>query len=310
MNCNYLVTGGAGFLGCTLVRKLLAAGNRVVVYDNFSFGRRENIAISDDRLTVVEGDINDTSLLNKVVVERDIRCVVHLAALHFIPYCNQHPCETLRVNVEGTQNLLEVCRNNRVEKILSASSAAVYPQSDLAYKESDPVGAFDIYGMSKMFTEHLINAFHQETGKPCGNLRFFNIYGPYETNPHLIPRIIEQYANRAMVIELGNLHPKRDYIYVEDMADAIIAIIGLKHQSVEVLNIGTGLEYSVVEVVEKLNAITGRNVKVESVEKNRRAVDREHLLADVSRLKSMTGWAPRHSIEEGLRKTAQFYKLI
>ncbi len=304
-----LVTGGAGFLGCTLTRKLLDAGYKVIVYDNFSFGSRKYILLKHPNLVVVEGDINNRQFLSETIGSHNPYTVVHLAALHFIPYCNQHPCETLRVNVEGTQALLEACRNSSVGMIAAASSAAVYPPKDSANLETDNTGSFDIYGASKVSMEQLMVLYHQETKKKCINLRFFNIYGPYETNPHLIPRIMEQYAKGLDVIELGNLTPKRDYIYTEDMADAIITICRSTSLFFETFNIGTGLEFSVTDVVDRLNHILNRNVRIVSVEKYQRKVEREHLLADISKIKRVTGWESRFSIEEGLSRTAEFYRL-
>lgn len=306
----YLVTGGAGFLGCNLVRKLLEMGNKVIVYDNFSFGRRENVDIQNDNLAVTEGDIQDTNLLQNVMRNHNPEIVIHLAALHFIPYCNAHPCETLRVNVEGTQSLLEVIRNSKVSKIIAASTAAVYPNNGNAYSETDQLAPFDIYGLSKLFMEHLINSFHRETDKVCINARLFNIYGPYETNPHLIPRVMEQLSQNGDTIELGNLTPKRDYIYVDDVADAIIALSSDNVRKSDTFNIGTGYEYSVTDIVTILNKITRRNVKIESVVKYRRDVDREHLLSDISKIEKHTGWKPKYSIEYGLKKTAAFYQLV
>jgi len=307
----YFITGGAGFLGCVLSRKLLAASNNtVVILDNFSFGKRENIDIGSPNFIVHEGDINDQPLVRKIIDEHKPDTVIHLAALHFIPYCNAHPLQTLRVNVEGTQTLLEACRNSSVKKILAASTAAVYPPGNVAHKETDPLAPLDIYGLSKMFMEHLINSFHDETAIACVNLRFFNIYGPYETNPHLIPRIVEEFQKKGNVIELGNLTPLRDYVYVEDMAEALITVAHADHLQKEVFNIGTGEEYAVTEIVQKLNQITGGNVEIRSVEKYRRKVDREHLLSDSSKIKAVIGWKPRFSIDEGLKQTALFYNLI
>lgn len=304
------MTGGAGFLGCNLVRKLLGKEEMVIVYDNFSFGKKENIAIKNRNLRIIKGDINNQKLLKETVKKYKPNIIVHLAALHFIPYCNSHPCETLRVNVEGTQSLMEVIKNPNVQMMLAASSAAVYAMNDGANKETDIPAPYDIYGISKLFMERLVNSFQQETGKKCVNMRLFNIYGHYETNPHLIPRIMEQFAAGKEIIELGNLTPKRGYIYTDDVADAIVALSSDAYGHSETYNIGTGKEYSVTEIVDMLNAITGRKVTVKSVAKYRRAVEREHLLANISKIKNETGWEPKYSIEEGLQKTAEFYRLI
>jgi len=306
----FFITGGAGFLGCTLVRKLLERGEKVIVYDNFSFGRKENIQIDNLKLECIEADIIDTPTLKENIQKYQPDVIIHLAALHFIPYCNLHKLETLRVNVEGTQSLLESIRNVSVSKVIAASSAAVYGISNNAHNENDTPDPYDIYGISKLSMEQLVKSFYKETGKVTINVRLFNIYGPYETNPHLIPRIMEQFANSASKITLGNLSPKRDYIYVEDVADALILISDSNIKNAETYNIGTEKEYSATEIVEIMNKITGRNVMVESVAQYQRKVDREHLLADTSKIKEKINWELRHSIEEGLRKTAAFYGII
>lgn len=307
---NYLITGGAGFVGCTLVRKLLERGDKIIVYDNFSFGKKENIRINHRNLKIIKGDIADRKMLYRAVKVNRPNIVVHLAALHFIPYCNAHTYDTIKVNVVGTQNLLETCRKSSVKKILFASSAAVYSKKNKANKETDTLDAIDIYGISKIFMEQIVNLYMAETEKVCIILRLFNIYGPYETNPHLIPRIMEQYAEKKDKIKLGNLTPKRDYIYVEDVADVITELASDRVRKSNTYNIGTGYEYSVIKVVELLNKITGRNVRVESIAKLRREVEREHLLADISKIKKDIGWKPRYSMLQGLKKTAVFYKLI
>ncbi|TAK62982.1 MAG: SDR family oxidoreductase, partial [Dehalococcoidia bacterium] len=184
-----LVTGGAGFVGATLVAQLLAAGRRAIVYDNFFTGARPS---TTPGLTIVEGDVRDAQLLRATLREHRPAGVVHLAALHYIPYCDAHPVDTIEVNVAGTQALLEACRETLVGQLVFASSAAVYGVSAEPHGEDARVAPQDVYGLSKRFGEEQVAAFHRQTGKPCTVARFFNVFGRGETNPHVIPEILRQ----------------------------------------------------------------------------------------------------------------------
>ncbi|GAG52902.1 unnamed protein product, partial [marine sediment metagenome] len=185
----YLVTGGAGFIGCHLVEKLTKLGKDVVVYDNLSFGKLENIQDFLDKITFINKDINDRVFLKKTVEEFVPDVVIHLAAIHFIPYCNENPMEAVHVNVEGTHTLLDVCSRCRPSKMLFASTAAVYPPSDVPHQENHGTKPFDIYGASKICGETLMQLFAEQTLVPTASCRFFNAYGPKETNDHVIPHI-------------------------------------------------------------------------------------------------------------------------
>ena len=143
-----------------------------------------------------------------------------MAAIHFIPACEADPLACIRVNVEGTEALLEACaKTDSVEAVVVASSAAVYRPSELAHDEDSDL-LTDIYGHSKLWTEHLGKLFHARSGVPIGIARFFNVYGPGETNPHLIPTVLRQVEN-GDEISLGNLTTRRDYVFVGDVSEAV-----------------------------------------------------------------------------------------
>ncbi len=235
----YFVSGGAGFIGSCLVEKLVKLGKEVVVYDNFSFGRMENIEDFKDKIKVVNADINDFALLDGAISEFAPDVVVHLAAIHFIPYCNENPREAVQVNVDGTHTLMNVCSKYRPKAFLFASTAAVYPPSHIPYREDHEIGPFDIYGATKICGETLMELYALQTEVPSVSCRFFNVYGPKETNDHVIPRIIKQIKKGVTTIQLGNTSPKRDYIYVEDMSEALIKISLTGINKYEVFNIGT-----------------------------------------------------------------------
>lgn len=294
-----LITGGAGFIGSALSKHLQEEGHEVFVLDNLSFGRRELAGVTDDRFFYV--DIRDRAATQQVLDRTRPNIVLHLAAIHFIPYCNEHPAEAADININGTINVLDAAQGTgSVEQVFVASTAAVYPVADGAMGEEHPLGPMDIYGTTKLATEKLASEFHLRTGVTTIVGRFFNAFGPNETNPHLFPEIQRQVLAGGRTLKLGNLDPKRDYIHTEDMSRAMNALLALGAKGFEVFNIGRGIEYSVREVVEAFERQLGEKLSIEVDPTRVRKVERMHLLADVSKLKSATGWEPEWGIDEGV----------
>lgn len=294
-----LITGGAGFIGSAIVPKLQSENHEVFVYDNLSFGNRDFIAVDDNHFFL--GDIRDAVAIEQVFQNVNPDIIVHLAAIHFIPYCNEHPFESSDINIRGTMNVLEAAKKiKNLKKIIFASTAAVYPISDSAVSETDEVRPLDIYGLSKLAGEQLMEKFYLQTGIDTICCRFFNAFGPNETNPHLIPEIENQVREGKRTIALGNLLPKRDFIHTHDMANAVNALINLETKGFDIFNLGRGIEYAVTEVVEEFEKILNQKIVIEVDPARVRKVERMHLLADVSKLKNKTGWEPRWSLNQGI----------
>lgn len=300
-----LVSGGAGFIGSSLVRMLLETGYHVTALDNFVNGKRDNLP-EHHELEVVEGDVTSSKDVERCL-EPVPDYVVHLAAYHFIPFCDSHPAETVRVNTYGTQNVLEMISNreNSPKKIICASTAAVYPPTETASKEDGRTGPIDIYGISKLAGEQIADLFQRRTGIPCLNIRIFNAIGPRETNPHLLPDIISQMQEGRLEIRLGNLTPKRDYIYVDDISEGVLTLLE-SDTSNGTFNIGSGHAYNAEEILEIISGITEREYIALSVESMQRKSDRPCLLADNTKLAGL-GWKCKHSITEAIAKTLAFY---
>jgi len=295
------ITGGAGFIGRWLVARCLEEGLRVAVYDNLSTGKKENIVPFLKHIDFFEADILDYQSLKTSMDKVKPSVIFHLAAYHFIPFCNEHPLETIRVNVEGTYSVLRAATECGVAKAVIASTGAIYPSEESPLSEDKAVAPSDIYGLSKVLAEEIARFFANTTQLRCIVARLFNTYGPYETNPHLIPHIIQS-LHKAPRVELGNIHTKRDYIYVEDVANLLLQCSRINDQRYVVINIGTGREYSAQEIVAEIADLMGIQIEIVISPERIRAVDKLHQIADITKLVQLTGSRPQHSLREGLKK--------
>lgn len=299
MSKRVLITGGAGFIGSALSAHLRGEGHEVFVLDDLSFGRRELAGV--DEAHFFEADICDRAACDRAMAAAQPQWVLHLAAIHFIPYCNEHPVDAARINLIGTMNVLDACAAAKdVEQVFVASTAAVYPIAEGALSEDHVTGPMDIYGITKLGTERIASEHHLRTGVPVIIGRFFNAFGPNETNPHLFPTIQQQVLAGARTLMLGNLDPKRDYIHTEDMSRAMGLLLAKGIKGCEIFNIGRGEEYSVREIVAAFERQLGEKLTIEVDPARVRKVERMHLLADVSKMKRVTGWEPKWGIDEGV----------
>jgi len=306
---NIFITGGAGFIGRWVVRRCLRDGHNVAVYDNLSAGHLDNLAEFSDRITFFEGDILDVSRLSTAMAETKPDVVFHLAAHHFIPFCNEHPLETLRVNVDGTYAVLMQAADAGAHTAVVASSGAVYPSVDDPLSEDMWTSPPDVYALSKRITEEVTEYAADNTSLTCVAARLFNTYGAYETNPHLIPHIVESLQS-GPTIALGNIHTKRDYIYVEDVADLLVESARHASGPYTLVNVGTGQEYSAEEIVKTIETLLETDIHVDVDEGRIRAVDKMHQRADTTRLEALTGSRAAHSITNGLTKLLQQERLL
>ncbi len=303
------VTGGAGFVGSSLVERLVREQWHVLVYDNFSTGKEAHLPQAATQLEYVSGDLNDAERLTEAMSTFQPDVVFHLAAIHYIPYCNAHPTETVRVNVEGTASVLEACKQAKPARVVVASTGAVYPIKDGELPETLPPGPTDIYGVSKHMTEQLVELFQRRTNIDCVIARLFNVYGPRETNPHLIPEVLEQIVSGARAIKLGNLEPKRDYIYVEDVATTLFGLANVPAERINGLirvNVATGAEFSVREVFQAIQDNLEEPIEIVQDPARMRPSDRPHQLGDITLLRELLGWTPSTDLKGNLRKTIEW----
>lgn len=297
-----IVTGGAGFIGSMLCKLLVDRGDDVVVIDNLRNGRRELLDALGPKVRLLEVDIRDTEAVCKILKDVRPEGLCHLAAIHFIPYCNQYPLEALDINVQGTLGVLEACKAVPPEMVVIASTAAVYGICDEPCKETDTPGPLDIYGISKHTCEQLAWLYSADTGEPCIAARIFNAVGPNETNLHLVPQLINQLIRGERTVSLGNLEPRRDYIHTSDLARGLMCALDHKQDGYDVFNIGTGEEYSVKDIVEKCEIILGQKIEIKQSPNLTRKVDRMHLCANNEKIREATGWQPKIGIREALQE--------
>ena len=292
-----LITGISGFIGSAVYNQF--KNHEIYTIDNCSFGDRALIDIPEKQFHVE--DIRNRKRVFEIFREIQPDWVIHLAAIHFIPYCNKFPFESSQINIEGTKNILDACeKTDSVRKVFYASTAAVYPILDHPISENDDTGPLDIYGLSKLTGEYLCNAFHEKTRIPTIICRFFNAFGPNETNPHLIPEIQAQINEGKREIELGNLEPKRDFIHTSDMAIAIELLMNKFNEGIDIFNLGQGKEYSVTDIVRAFEISIGEKITINQHPDRIRKSDRLHLLADISKLSNYINWKPQISIEKGI----------
>ncbi len=292
-----LVTGGCGFVGASLCRRLSEAGDEVIALDDLSLGPED--ALGDDVPLLIAG-VGDPRL-GGLIAEHSPQVVFHLAAIHFIPACERDPARAVAVNVEGTQRVLDAATEAGAEAVVVASSAAVYAPSPDPHHEGSALGPTDVYGHTKLWAEQLAGLHHRRTGIRTAIARLFNVFGPGETNPHLIPTILRQ-AELGGELRLGNLSTRRSYLFVEDATAALASLgrhaLGGSHL---VANIGGSMDYDASEIVETAGRVLGRELTVRTDEARLRRSDRERLAADCSWAREHLGWQPETSLEEGLR---------
>lgn len=293
-----LVTGGLGFVGVATVERLLDRGATVRVLDDASNASPDRLP---DGATFARQDIRAEQAADELrsFAPTDL---VHLAAIHYIPECNRDPERTFEVNVMGTRRLLGAARDvDALGRVVFASTAAVYPPAPGALAETVEPGPMDVYGRTKLVGEDLCRLFHADAGVDTTAARLFNVYGPGETNPHLVPAIVEQVADGGTTVELGNLEPRRDFVHVRDAAAALVAMLD-GPGGYRTYNVGTGEARSVRAVAGAVGSALGKDLDVEQAQERVRESDRPHLEADSERARAELDWEPSVAFVEGLRE--------
>lgn len=282
-----LVTGGAGFIGASVVEELIARDYEVAAVDSLRRGDRELVS---DEASLYEVDVRSPEL-RSVVDEVDPSVILHLAALHSPEYCADHVEEAVDVNVFGTRNLLSAAREqHNVQRVVFASSASVYPPTAEPCPETLEPNPTDIVGKTMLIGEDLVHLYNEETDVPVAAARLFEVFGPNERNPDQLRTILEQARSEADEMKLEHLGIRRDYVHVIDAARALVELTS-HDWGYRVYNVGTGQDYSVLEVAQLV--ASGLDREIEIIESEGGASPtRPYLVADNSRITEEIGWEP------------------
>ena len=308
-----LVTGGAGFIPSNLIRHLLAhTEHDVISLDALTYaGNLENLAdvMSHPRLEFVHGDIRDAGLVDEIVGGVDV--IVNAAAeSHVEKSIREGASEFVTTNVEGTQILLDAIRETPVERFLLVSSSEVYGTAERdPMDEEHPLNPRSPYAATKAGGDRLAYSYFVTYGLPIVIVRPFNNYGPRQHPEKVIPRFITQALRDESLTVHGDGHASRDWLYVDDDAEAIEAIIAADVDAVagEVVNVATGVDISVSDIADSVLDVLGRPASLkEHVDERPGQVDRH--IGSTGKAEQLTGWRARTSFEDGLERTVEWYR--
>lgn len=299
----YLITGGAGFLGTALANRLASSGHEVHVLDDLSAGDPNRLR---DEVLLTRGDVRDLPKLWSLLQGMD--CVYHLAAKVSVPASNLYPRDYNDVNVGGTVSLLEAIRDVGVPKLVLASSGAVYGDQD-----STPIGEDAApnprspYAVSKLAAEHYCRTVGRLTGFETVVLRIFNTYGPGQPLPashaSVVPLFLRRAANGGSIVVFGGGQQTRDFVYIDDVTDALVAAGERPGLNGQVVNVGSGRDCSIRHLVDLVEAAVGRRSNTVFNPSQEGGVS--HSVADTALAARLLEYAPRVTLEEGLRRMVE-----
>lgn len=303
----YLVTGGAGFIGSNLVERLVEDGNDVVIVDDLSMGKIENLdCIPKEHITFYKRSITDFGFMSRLLITEKFDYIVLLGAVASVADSVDRPAETHSINQEANINVYETIRKHalRVKKVLFASSAAVYGDDPvLPKKETSNILPLTPYAIDKFASERYAIIYGKLYGIPTVCTRFFNVYGPNQ-NPESpysgVLSIIQNCLKNGKKFKLfGDGEQTRDFTYVDDVVDALLLLLSTPEAKWDVYNVATGKRTSLNSVIDSFEKATGKELDIVYAEK--RKGDIKDSFADVTKLKGL-GYMPKYDIESGLKK--------
>jgi len=307
----YLVTGGAGFIGSNIVSELLKQDQDVVVLDNFATGKRENILplMKNPRMTMIEGDLRSFHIVRSAV--KGVDYILHQGALPSVPRSINDPITSNDVNILGMLNIREAAKEFGVKRVVCASSSSIYGNSETLPKvESMPINPMSPYALTKYAQERYCQVFYQLYGLETVALRYFNVFGPRQdpTSQYsaVIPKFIKMIMNDQEPVIYGDGSQSRDFTFVENNVWANIQACTAEKAPGEVINIACGERYTLIQLVEMINEILGKNVEPRF--EPDRAGDVKHSLAAIDKAKDVLGYNVRVDFKEGLERTIDFFK--
>ena len=309
-----LVTGAGGFIGSHLAEELVRQGEDVRAFVRYN-SRDERGLLEElpkdiqNQIEVVPGDLKDPDGVKKAV--QGCHKIFHLGALIAIPYSYVHPFDFIQTNVVGTAHLLNACLNHEtLDRIVLTSTSEVYGTAQyIPIDEKHPLQAQSPYAASKIAADKLAESYHLSFGLPIATIRPFNTFGPRQSLRAIIPTIISQ-AIDGKGIRLGNLKPRRDFLFVRDTVQGFVQVGRCEEAVGKVINIGAGADISIEELVKKILDQMGKGMEIEVEDRRIRPEKSEvmQLLSDTRLAKELFGWAPRYPLEDGLKETIEWYR--
>jgi len=306
----YLVTGGAGFIGSNTVDELVRRGHSVVVLDDLSSGKEENLAEIRSKITFMKGSVTDLEVVQKAMHQAEY--VIHLAARTSVPRSVKDPLETNRINVDGTLNVLIAARDNRVKRLVFAASSSAYGETpSLPKSEIMPSAPISPYGVSKYVGELYAQTFGRCYGLENVSLRYFNIFGPRQDPDSPYSGVLSRFATAFLEEEppviFGDGEQTRDFTFVDNAVQANLLACEASGASGGLFNVGTGTRVSLNQTLELLRRITGK--RLEANYEAPREGDIRDSQADISKAREVLGYEPTVQFEEGLQRTFDWYRL-
>jgi UDP-glucose 4-epimerase len=302
----YIVTGGAGFIGSHIV-EAIAGSDEVVVIDNFSVGKLENLSGFSKNVQIIKGSISDLPLLRNSFREAD--GIFHLAAIASVARSVDNPVATHETNLTGTLNVLLAARDCGVKKVVFSSSSAVYGDDPTLPKREDmPPSPLSPYAVSKLASEYYCNIFSELYGVNTVSLRYFNVYGPRQ-DPHseyaaVIPKFISRLMEKQPPIIFGDGMQTRDFVYVKDVVQANMH--AMRKSATGNFNIGSGQSINLNTLANTLAKLM--NINLHPVYERQRPGDIRDSVSDITAAKRALGYQVSYSHEEGLRNTIEWFR--
>jgi nucleoside-diphosphate-sugar epimerase len=301
----YLVTGGAGFIGSHIVKRLVTMGEQVRVLDNLSFGKRENLEPIEDKIEFVCADILDFAAVSNAM--QGVEVVLHQAALRSVPFSVENPVLVNRVNVEGMLNVLASARDAGARRVVYASSSSVYGASTMMPKsEHDPPNPISPYAVSKIAGEYYAKVFTKLYGLETVGLRYFNVYGPRQDPKSQYAAVIPRFIHWAFQGEPLEIHgdglQSRDFTYIDNVVTANLKAAHSQQAAGGVFNVGQGKSHTLLEVIDEI-----MGTKLQLLHTPARSGDVRYTKADISESQRCLGYEPQVSFEDGLWRTLEFF---
>jgi nucleoside-diphosphate-sugar epimerase len=305
----YLVTGGAGFIGSNTVDELVRRGHSVVVLDDLSSSREDNLAEIRNKITFIKGSITDIEVVRKVMHEAEY--VLHLGARTSVPRSVKDPLETNKINIEGTLNVLVAAKELKVKRVVFAASSSAYGETPTLPKtEAMQPQPISPYGVTKYVGELYCQTFGRCYGLENVALRYFNVFGPRQDpgSPYsgVLAKFCTAFLEDVQPLVFGDGEQTRDFTYVDNAVQANLLACEAPHASGKVFNVGVGGRVSLNEVLRELARITGKTLAAKY--EPPRDGDIRDSQADISQARETLGYDPQVSFEEGLARTFEWYR--